>query len=295
MSKYTFPHKIDATDEQVDQDLAAGQGMWAQWAKEVENCGGQWAKSPLFVAQGHGIEAYRETAKYVAKLPRIVDPEGKTRDVEFGAIARDTCLGPCTRAWLDSQVEIDFIHRHLPLKLAYARVLDIGAGYGRLAVSMHQETASYTCTDGVMASFDACMDYCGGFTPEIMFTPALNIRTRPRPHPYELAINIHSWPECSLPQIEGWMDLLNEVRVPYLMVVPHGLDFSCWPHKGESFLPLLERDYAPIACEVLSMDLCLHTMWVRKEIQGNRAIALPSKEELLYRQAELQAAYQKSS
>src|SRR6185436_11663814 len=86
------------------------------------------------------------------------------RDAEFGARVVQTSIGKLTRMYLDSEVENDFIQRHM-LDLESKAVLDIGAGYGRLASALTHFCASVYTVDPVPISVELCRQYCARFAP----------------------------------------------------------------------------------------------------------------------------------
>jgi hypothetical protein len=66
--------------------------------------------------------------------------------------------------------------------------------------------------------------------------------------PYDLAINVHSWSECTLDEVAEWLDWLVSVECRRLFIVPHDTTFRTWTEEGSctgpSYLPLLsERKY----------------------------------------------------
>jgi SAM-dependent methyltransferase len=146
-----------------------------------------------------------------------------------------------SRDLVDSIVELDFLHRICGLPLDSCRVLDIGAGYGRLA---HRMTALFpgswvVCTDPIEVSRAVCRKYLEfrRVSRAIVVAPeALSPQTF-----FDLAMNVHSWPECTRAEINSWLDWLVARRVPRLFVVPH-LDAEMRCNEDErSFRPDIER------------------------------------------------------
>ena len=181
--------------------------MWTNWQENVKSAMPNFAKSPIYVSQdSYPEEKFREVAKAVAELGPI-DIEGKIRDSEFGARVVETELGGVTRMWLDGNVEIDFIRRNLP-GLQGMRVLDIGSGYGRLAVMLSPLVKSFTCIDPVPISENICRFYTNKFSPAVKVLSIDEFVNSPAE--FDLAINTHSWNECMLPQIEEWIDAIVE-------------------------------------------------------------------------------------
>ena len=237
-------------------------GMWSEWEKEVRANRKQFAKSPLFVWQGNTDAEYEEAAKYVESIGPI-DLAGKTRDAEFGARVVKTSVGEVTRQWLDSNVEVSFLKRNL--NLAPLRVLDIGAGYGRLASAINPFVKAVTCTDAVPTSVEICRDYLARFaeTSAVLTQDELSSNHTGQ---FDLAINIHSWNECSYKQVEAWLKELKRLGVKYLFTVSHGRNedgtsYQTWNREVQSFRPLIERDFALVAEESIGMSKHPHALW----------------------------------
>lgn len=157
---------------------------------------------------------------------RLFDRLGE--DQAFGVNFYEVIEGRLvTRDLLDSVAELNFLERHIAISQRTAVVvLDIGAGYGRLA---HRSVAAlpsierYLCTDAVATSTFICEHYLRyrGVNARAQVIPLHEIRSTLRRYPVDLAINIHSFSECRLEAIAWWMALLREHSVPRLMVVPN--------------------------------------------------------------------------
>lgn len=130
-----------------------------------------------------------------------------------------------SRDLLDSVNEINFLNKHIHIKdIPSLKILDVGAGYGRLAHRMCcalNNLESYDCVDAIPESTFLC-DYYLNYR-------AISSRSRSIPlnrlhllHAnYDLAINIHSFSECTLSSIEWWLKRVSERRIPWLLIVPN--------------------------------------------------------------------------
>lgn len=256
------------------EDLA-GLGMWQDWQSKVESELPNFAKCPLYVAQGHiKQERFEEVANLVARTLSMGDTasvafslSSKTRDAEFGArVVNTASLGDVTRMWLDSNVEIDFLRRHLP-DLKEMTALDIGAGYGRLPVMLSPFVKEMYCTDAVPISTAICRGYCQRFAPsvkalsleEFVNSPGLKI---------DLAINVHSFNECPMAQIQAWINAVLELGAKHLFLVDHGINletsYKAWDNNMASFRPVLEEHFNIVAQESLGLSHSTHSLWTRK-------------------------------
>jgi hypothetical protein len=107
------------------------------------------------------------------------------------------------------------------------RVLDIGAGYGRLAHRMSTalpNLATYDCIDGVATSTFLC-DYYREFRdmPDSVRVVRLDEHHQ-LADSYDVAVNIHSFSECSLEAITWWLDRIAERDIEWLLIVPNTPD-----------------------------------------------------------------------
>jgi len=195
---------------------------------------------------------YLMSAAYVAALDDQQFLERLSEDSLFGAVTikvLDNFI--ISRDLLDSVLEIRFLSRQLKLDIEKQYVgLDIGAGYGRFA---HRFTALFPksqiyCVDGVAVSTFLCDFYmryreCNDRAESI----PLYEMSRLSNVKIDFATNIHSWSECPLSAVKYWLDLLADLRVRFLFVVPNWLDdkqmFLTIETDGRrvSFLPEIER------------------------------------------------------
>lgn len=155
-----------------------------------------------------------------------------------------------SRDLLDSVNEINFLQRHLGIaERTGLRVLDIGAGYGRLA---HRMTAAlpnldhYYCLDAVPESTFLCDFYlqhrqCAERASAV---PLDRIEELVPAEGLPLAVNIHSFSECTLAAITWWVEWLAARGVENLLIVPNEPDELLSMESDGSrhdFLPLLNR------------------------------------------------------
>lgn len=176
----------------------------------------------------------------------------------FEALDEDDCFGNVTfrmdgrsvsRELLDSVAEIQFLNRHLGLAARTdIRMLDVGAGYGRLAHRLTRALPgieSIFCTDAVAAS-TFVSDYYLRFrgVEKARVVPLDEIDSTLRDHPVEIATNIHSFSECRSDAIEWWARLLSRHRVRYLVIAPNAVvrgGEHLATDDGRDMLPLFER------------------------------------------------------
>jgi len=184
-------------------------------------------------------------------------------DGAFGCIAFSyPGIGKVSRDLLESVIQINFLHKYVNVPARdNLRVLDIGAGYGRMAHRMLEASSnikSYTCVDAVPESTFLCEFYLKyrdlGGRAEVVPMDELEERLAS----YDLALNIHSFSECTYAAIEWWLRKLRQLRVRYLMIVPNSpTRFLSTEVDGSrrDFAPLLkELGYELVAREPLFDD-----------------------------------------
>lgn len=179
------------------------------------------------VAMLRNLYAY-VIANHPDKLARMHE------DGAFGCVTTEIDGRLVSRDLLDSIVELDFIEQTIGVPMT---VLDIGAGYGRLAHRMGEvwPATAVVCTDAVPVSLEICASY-------IVHRDATMARVvRDAEGAYDLACNVHSWPECTRDEIRWW---LSRLTAPHLFVVPHLDGEMLCNEDGRSFMPdILEHGY----------------------------------------------------
>jgi len=227
--------------------------FWTGQAKRIDlvNFRGEWN----YLAQldyRDTVRKYLMTAAYVVALDDQHFLDRLSEDSLFGAITikvlDDLVI---SRDLLDSILEIGFLGRHLNLGPEQNYVcLDIGAGYGRFAhrfTTLFPKSQVY-CVDGVAVSTFLCEFYIRfrGFGANAEAVPLYDMSLLSNAN-IDFATNIHSWSECTLSTVKYWLDLLADLRVPFLFVVPNWLDeeemfLTIEPDGSKaSFLPEIER------------------------------------------------------
>ncbi len=158
-----------------------------------------------------------------------------TKLVEDGAFGcftyRFEKLPVVSRDLLDSVNELYFLDRHCQvLSRKGLRVLDIGAGYGRLAHRMlvaNDGIERYWCIDAIPRSTFLC-DYhlryrglAGSPDSRAVIVPVDQMETAIAPGSIDLAVNVHSFSEMNYAAIEAWIQWLVRLQVPRLFMVPN--------------------------------------------------------------------------
>lgn len=141
-----------------------------------------------------------------------------------------------SRELLESVNELLFLQRRFDiLGRRDLRVLDIGAGYGRLAYRMtqaHDSLADYCCLDALPESTFLCEYYLRfrGISPTARVVP-LDQLGQLEAGQFDLAVNANGFSRCTLRAVQWWIDQLHHWEVPVLFATwnePSGM-FSTEP------------------------------------------------------------------
>lgn len=125
--------------------------------------------------------------------------------------------------------ELNFLDRHLQISTRQnVKILDIGAGYGRLAhraIASMPNIASYCCTDGVAVSSFLCDYYLRyrGVGPRAKAVFLDQVQDALSSEHIDLAINTYSFSECRVEAIDWWVSNLARHSVPYVFIAPNGI------------------------------------------------------------------------
>lgn len=212
----------------------------------------QFRRDSHYVWQGRWTkpETYLLTAFYLREHDSLGLLARLTEDGLFGATTVPFENGYLlSRDLLDSVNEINLIARWFGLapESAFA-VLDIGAGYGRLAHRLVDSlaNATITCVDAVPISTFLCEYYVRfralGQRAEVLTLDRAEDALAGRR--FDLVTNIHSFSECPCSAIQWWLQCLNTVKVNKLLIVPNDGEqlLSIEPDgTRRNFEPLLQR------------------------------------------------------
>ena len=131
---------------------------------------------------------------------------------------------PLSRDLLDSVNEINYLNSQIGFADSKdLSVLDIGAGYGRLAHRMAHvfPHVKYDCIDGVAESTflsEYYLNYrCANADVRVVPLDAHEMLA----DTYTVAVNVHSFSECTHAAIEWWLDRIAERDVEWLFIVPN--------------------------------------------------------------------------
>jgi len=242
-SKASVP--IVWTDEYVQSyDLQSFRG---------DNCYVWQTKDPNCDAVNYCLTAY-----YVKAIDTLGLLQKNKEDGLFGVHTYIVDSQIISRDLLDSIIELSFLEKHLQLSsMPEFKILDIGAGYGRLAyraVSSFPNLTTYVCTDAVPES-TFLSEYHVKFRcieDKVSVIPLDSITEYLQGKEIDLAVNIHSFSECSLEAIDWWLALLSANAVKYFFIIPNAADHGGEKlalNDGSDFSVLLEKYGYKLHCK----------------------------------------------
>lgn len=170
---------------------------------------------------------YALTAYYVESIDKLGLLDTLIEDDFFGNFTFSVNNRLVSRDLLDSIIEIYFLERHLNLaSLQHPTVLDIGAGYGRLAhrmVCALPNITEYLCTDAFAISTFISEYYIRfrNLEDRVKVIPLDEVEKIMQERTVNIAVNIHSFSECRISAIVWWLSILTKYNVEYLMIVPN--------------------------------------------------------------------------
>jgi hypothetical protein len=181
------------------------------------------------------LRMYRGGCARTRNYLALLDIESRDRLGLFDKLDEDGLFGAFTfcygkrgavsRDLLDSINEINYLNDRIGLaEMKAPTVLDIGAGYGRLAHRMSDalpNLGGYDCADAVPVSTFLCEYYLRfrGVPDTVRVVPLSEVDTLAG-H-YTVAVNVHSFSECSHASIKWWLARIAERNVEWLLIVPN--------------------------------------------------------------------------
>jgi hypothetical protein len=194
------------------------------------------------------ILGYALATYYAQSIDRPGLLDRLAEDDQFGNFTFQIAGRTVSRDLLDSVIEIDFLDRSLDLlSRDGATVLDIGAGYGRLA---HRLTTAapglkeYLCADAVPQSTFLSEFYLRhrGIADRAHVIALDEFDQTLASKSVDLAVNVHSFSECRPDAIEWWVRRLAGAGVKHLFLVPNAFEAErVLTNERQDFTPILER------------------------------------------------------
>jgi hypothetical protein len=219
----------------------------------------------VWQVQGGDREAnYAISARHIESIDKSGLLDRLTEDGAFGAHVFNLNGRKVSRDLLDSVAELCFLDRHLGIfERPDLRILDIGAGYGRMAhrmVTALPNVTRFLCTDAIPVSTFISEYYLKfrGIDTKATAVPVTDINSVLEDCPIDLAINVHSFSECRIQAVTWWLRIMRDRNISHVFVVPNALD-----HGGTRLLTNAKEDLMPLftshgfeltACEPKYLD-----------------------------------------
>lgn len=230
--------------------------LWKTWVDhiDIQNFRGE----PGYLSQMWQMtpERYQNTLHYAIDQGLRHDIEMLGEDGAFGCITFNEDMGASeddivySRDLLDSVCEIQFLRETLGFKdTDEPTLLDIGAGYGRLAYRWLQAMpfAYVFCCDAIPLSTFLCNFYLNYRIPH-MESATIPLHELSRLQRADVACNIHSFSEMPLSAVRFWLSFCADLNIPNLFLVPHAGDLI-HPHFVTSEADGSHLDYFHLFAE----------------------------------------------
>jgi len=206
-------------------------------------------------SQNRNILGYTLQAYYIQNHDPLNLWHNLEEDGDFGVIMYRAANKSISRDYLDSIMEINFLERNLNISSQdELSILDVGAGYGRLAyrmVSALPNLITYFCTDAVPISTFICEYYINhkGIQKKAQSIPLDEIESELKNTSIDIAINIHSFSECTIKAIDWWLSLIKQHKIPYIFIVPNSGKQLLTNDKKNFHSLIKEKGYQRITME----------------------------------------------
>lgn len=148
-----------------------------------------------------------------------------------------------SRDLVDSIIELNYLEQKLNFSgIKNLHILDIGAGYGRLAKRIKEgfPDIRVSCIDAIPMSTCLSRFYLDEYIQNGSVTVhQLDGIDAILKGSIKLAINIHSFSEMAIESVQFWVDFLVSKAIEYVFVVPNGPDLTL--NDGSNFGELFEK------------------------------------------------------
>jgi putative sugar O-methyltransferase len=250
--------RLNELRRRYENHPASRHSLWSQHYLTTQLRLDQFREDNVYIHQRRaaGTDSYLLTARYVQSVDKLGLLHKLGDDDAFGNyLYRFNGSLSVSRDLLDSVLEINFLDGHLDLKGRSSPViLDIGAGYGRLAYRLVQaipKLEAVLCADAIPESTFLSEFYLKfrGCESKAKVLPLDEVETELN-NRVDIALNVHSFGECPLESIRWWLDLISTRQIQYLFIVPNGEKLHSWEADNMriNYAPLiLERGYKLIA------------------------------------------------
>jgi putative sugar O-methyltransferase len=146
-----------------------------------------------------------------------------SEDGAFGALTLNLDGNIVSRDLLDSVEEITYLRKRLNWQRDQnVRLLDIGAGYGRIAHRLCEAmpNAEVWCSDAIPESLWVCESYLEyRSVTRAQVVSCTRLSREVQGIQFDVATAIHSLSECTPEGVSWWLDLLRSLQIPVVLYV----------------------------------------------------------------------------
>jgi putative sugar O-methyltransferase len=225
-------------------DLSVWSNFWLRDQLDLKYFRGD--NQYVYQARGTTELSYRLSYDVAREADKLGLFSVLAEDGSFGALTFDVDGVTISRDLIDSVLEINFLAEVLGVDaLKTANLIDIGAGYGRLSHRLlsWSPRATVTSTDAVPISTFLSeyflKDYLGLAGAAV--APLHEAERVIKEGSFNLATNIHSWPEATSKSVRWWIGQLADADVQQLFIVHGRTELCATSHrmKAEPLDPIL--------------------------------------------------------
>lgn len=197
------------------------------------------------VRLGDNIKQYFNYYKKLKNIDELCLFNKTKEDGSFGCITWNINGILISRDLLDSIIEIYFINKHFK-NLGKLNLLEIGAGYGRLCKRYSDcfPDSNFYITDGIPHSTYLSNIYLKKYGYQDKNIELYNLENKLKNLKIDLAINIHSFPEQNIKDVEWWVKLISKYKIKYLFYIPNNPESNpnaINTNSGNSILEVLNK------------------------------------------------------
>ena len=185
---------------------------------------------------GDDKKIYTEYYKKIKQIDKDSLLQKTKEDGSYGCISFDIENIKISRDLLDSILEIYYLKSVFP-NLDKMNLLEIGAGYGRLCKRFLDcfPNSNYFITDAIAQSTYFSKIYLGKKNEDKIIN-LFDVENKIKNLNIDIAVNIHSFPECNIADTEWWVKLLHTNKIKYIFYVPNN------PKSNSEYMPSNNND-----------------------------------------------------
>jgi hypothetical protein len=174
------------------------------------------------IRMGDNINIYLNYYNKLKKIDTLGLFNKTIEDGSYGCITWNINNILISRDLLDSIIEIYYLKKHFK-DLEKLTLLEIGGGYGRLCKRYNDcfPGSNFYITDGIPQSTYLSDIYLTKYGYQNNNIELFNIENKLQNTKIDIVINIHSFPEQNIKDVEWWVSIISKYNIKYLFYVPN--------------------------------------------------------------------------